>query len=187
MLRAISEASPLAAQRLVVVTGDGIPVNTVFRDAEFAWPGSSISMPIVMFTHNNPVGWDTPAQPAPPGYSLAPPNSTEEALHFRDLARIVAEASFLPSEGNAPGPLVNRADQLLARLHGRRPAFFDDNGERLGGTGEYVVVVMPRREAEPHDQPPQIAVWRREEDRRWTPVRTLNIDPRKFPQLVEAP
>ncbi len=165
-LRAVLEADPDAAKQLVVVTGDGIPVNAILRDGEFAWPVGALNVPLVLFTHNDPVQWD--AAPHPSGYTFAPPTGTEESTHFGEMGRVLAEAC-LP----LGGPTVRDADEFIARLHALSPAFFDPNGERLGGTGEHVVVVRPR------DHSPTgaatLSVSRRNGDGRWVTVRTVPV------------
>jgi hypothetical protein len=170
LLHAIIEAYPGARRRLVVVTGDGIPVNAMLRDGDFAWPMASLGIPVVFFTHANPVGWDNTAmgvreKPVPPGYSLLPPNSTEEAAHFEEMGRILAEVCF---PKNSPG-LITRGDELITNLHEMKPPFFDRQGERLGGHGEYVVVAMPRV----RETADAIAVWRRGDDGRWNLIDTV--------------
>ncbi len=172
LLRAIVERSRQISRRMVVVTGDGIPVNAILRDGEYAWPAGALPVPLVLFTHNNPIGWDAPAPGA--DATFLPPNSTEEAMHFGEMGRIVIGACF-PPEGEAQGMalsggLLTRSDDLIRRLHGARPAFFDANGERLGGTGEYVVVLIPRDTASQIQETAQLSVWRREPDRTWRSV-----------------
>jgi hypothetical protein len=163
------------------VTGDGIPVNAILRDGEFAWPVHALPVPLVLFTHHNPVGWDEPNQAPPPpdGYELARPTSTEDVLHFADLTRVLAEAAFPDGEAN----LVSRADALADRFRGRCPPLFDPNGDRLGGTGEYVVVLWPHLQegtAGPLTLPrASLEVWRRGEDRRWVFVRTVEVNQRR--------
>ena len=83
------------------MTGDGIGVNTFFRDRDFAWPVRSIPVPVVLFTHADPFAWDVPGGPAPPrDYLLSPPepggtrSSTEDIQHFTRLTRIVAAGLF---------------------------------------------------------------------------------------------
>jgi hypothetical protein len=157
LLQAVVEAYPAAADKLVAVTGDGIPVNAILRDGEFAWPVGALPVPLVLFTHHDPAAWDAPAaRPAPPpGYEFRRPNSTEEAMHFGELGKVLAEECF-------PGPAAPpaRGDDLIARLKARTPAVFDPNGERLGGTGEYVVLVRPRPD-------PLLTVWRNEDGKAW--------------------
>ena len=86
----------------------------------------------------------------PPGYELHPPNSTEDVLLFTELTRVIAEACYPPANAApavaAEGGLVARANDMAARLRDRSPPFFDTNGNRLGGAGEYVVVVWPQVE-----------------------------------------
>jgi len=191
-LRAVTAAAPNAAQRLVVVTGDGIPVNAVYRDAEFAWPTNGVGIPTVLFTHNNPFGWDRPGRTPPPvGYELHPPNSTEDALHFRDLGRIVVEACYPPAENagkyKLSGGLIARADDLQSRLKERTPAFFDNNGDRLGGTGEYVVVRGSGTERDAAERTQTLSAWRREPDGRWRFVRTVHLDSHSLGRVGDAP
>jgi len=164
-LRAVLDANPDAAGRLVVLTGDGISVNAVLRDAAFAWPTGPLNVPMVLFTHNDPVAWDT--APHPSGYTLSPPTSTEDATHFGEIGRVLIDACFPTG-----GPTVADADELIRRLNDRPRKFFDRNGERLGGHGEHVVVVRPR-----HHSPTGAAVievWRRDGGR-WVHVRTVPI------------
>lgn len=183
IMKAIAEAEPAVRNRLVAVTGDGIPVNAVYRDGEFAWPVHAIPVPLVLFTHHNPVGWDGPDQPTPPppGYELVPPNSTEDVLHFSELGRVVAEACF------PDGGLVARADDLAAKLHTRTPPLFDRNGNRLGGTGEYIVALWPQADDAGGRPQATMEVWRRSGDRRWQHVRTVAIDQRRLKAAVAQP
>lgn len=148
VLKTLTEGQPRLGRRLTALTGDGISVNSIYRDAEFAWPVRSLQIPLVMFTHNNPFGWDEPGGPTPPpGYELRPPTSTEDVLHSAELGRLVAEAAFPRPDDPLPvgvrGGLVTRADDLLTRLEKRTPPFFDKEGNRLGGSGEHVVVLRP--------------------------------------------
>jgi hypothetical protein len=187
LLRTLAESAPQIGRRLVAVTGDGIPVNAIYRDGDFAWPVHALPVPLVLFTHGNPVAWDTPGErPAPPpGYELRPPNSTEDVVLFAEMTRVMAEACFPPASAGpvaTEGGLVARANDLAARLRGRSPAFFDTNGNRLGGSGEYVVVVWPHVEegnAGPQARPlATMEVWRRGVGRRWEFVRAVPIDQR---------
>jgi hypothetical protein len=174
LLRTLADSAPLIGQRLVAVTGDGIPVNALYRDGEFAWPVNTLPVPLVLFTHSDPVGWDEPGATPPAGYELHPPTSTEDVLHFAEMMRIVAEGCY------PPGDVLTRADDLASRLHARHPAFFDPAGNRLGGTGEYVVALWPRSE-DGTSGPRAISqatleVWRRTDDQRWQKVRTVEVD-----------
>ena len=152
LLQAILDTDPTAAGRLVVVTGDGIPVNAVLRDGEFAWPVGAVPVPLVLFAHSNPVDWDdaAPARAPSAGYEFRRPNGTEEANHFGKMAQILAEECF-PADRATPAG----GGQLVKRLKSLSPAFFDRNGERIEGTGEHVVVVRP-------PPAPTLQVWKRD-------------------------
>lgn len=156
LLRAVVEADPVAAKKLVVVTGDGIPLNAVLRDGEFAWPVSALPVPLVFFAHNNPVAWDAAGSNPPAGYRFRPPTGTEEPMHFGELSNVLARACF--PDGH---PAASRGDELVTRLK-ERTDFFNPNGERNAQSGEHVVVVSP-------GERPTLAVWRRAKER-WDPV-----------------
>jgi hypothetical protein len=128
------------------MTGDGIGVNTFFRDREFAWPVRSLPIPVALFTHADPFAWDEPGGPTPPrDYGLTPPSpggvrsSTEDIQHFTRMARSIAMGSF--PEGR--DSIVDSAEFLSTNLKKLKPAFFDDDGNRHSGTGEHVVVLRP--------------------------------------------
>ncbi|MBA4187513.1 MAG: hypothetical protein C0467_05785 [Planctomycetaceae bacterium] len=146
-LRALVQGDPMIGRQLVAVTGDGMGVNTFFRDREFAWPVRSIAIPLVLFTHADPFGWDYAGKgmPPPPGYELLSPqsgkarSSTEDFRLYTRLTRVVATAVFPEGESN----LVGDPDAVTERLHSLHPAFFDKSGDRLSGSGEHIVVLRP--------------------------------------------
>jgi hypothetical protein len=146
-LRSLVQGNPTVGQQLVAVTGDGIGVNTFFRDREFAWPVRSLPIPVVLFLHADPFGWDKPgAGRAPPaGYELPEPapgavrSSVEDIQLFSRLARVVAAAAF--PDGTAE--IIRTPDALGERLRNLTPKFFDAAGNRKKETGEHVVVLRP--------------------------------------------
>jgi hypothetical protein len=148
-LRALVQGNPAIGKQLVAITGDGIGVNTFFRDRDFAWPVRSLPVPVVLFTHADPFAWDVAGGPAPPrDYAIAPPESgqtrstTEDIQHFTRMARIVASALF-------PDGSAEIARDPIAVIHKLRSRmFFDENGDRLSGSGEHVVVLRPTVGAE---------------------------------------
>lgn len=183
VLLALSERLPGAGRRLVAVTGDGLSVNTFYRDAEWAWPARSIPIPFVCFAHENPFGWDAPADPTPPaGYRLEPKTATEEVLLDNNLGRIVADAVFAGGTGNR---IAGRADEVADRLRTRPDKFFDDRGNRRGLNREHVVVVRPTvryGDTMPGIPKPDsvIEVYRREEDgRTWKRVGAVQVFPER--------
>lgn len=145
-LRALVQGNPTVGRQLVAVTGDGIGVNTFFRDRDFAWPVRSLPVPVVLFTHADPFAWDVPgSRPPPKDYDLSPPepggvrSSTEDIQHFTRMTRIVASGLF-PNGGNE---IARTPDALGWSLRTLKPEFFDGTGNRQSGTGEHVVVLRP--------------------------------------------
>src|SRR6185312_15962647 len=116
----------------------------------FAWPVKAIPVPLVLFTHADPFGWDRPGDlPAPGGCRHHPPDATEDDLHMGQVAEQLLAAAF------APGGLAADADVLRDRFRGlRRPhpeagrlrprhgpppddgPYFDPDGNRNSATGE---------------------------------------------------
>src|SRR5262245_31780251 len=119
LLGALAQGTPGSSRRLVAVTGDGIPVNALFRDGEFAWPVRSIPIPLVLFTHPDPFDWDEAGEQAPPGYELRPPpkpgdvkTSTEDIQLFTLITTVLTRGAF-PEGSNR---IVEGPDALLSRF-----------------------------------------------------------------------
>lgn len=180
VLGALAQGNPGAARRFVAVTGDGIPVNALFRDGEFAWPVKAIPIPLVLFTHTDPFDWDEPGAPAPPkGYELAPPtkpgdvkNSTEDIQLFSTMTRVLTRGAFPDGSGR----LTDGPDALAAGFRALAPTFFDPSGNRLTGSGEHVVVLRPAPRVEGVVTYPDatIEVWTRQNGE-WTKVRSRPV------------
>lgn len=135
VLRAVCSVLPLAGRSLVAVTGDSININNVFRDADIVWNSRAVPIPVVFFAHQNPIAWDADGQ-------LKPPNGTDDVLVYRDLMRVLLECVF--GRHDSQTRLLGSSDQLAARFRALSPPFFDASGDRLGGQGEFVVVVRPQ-------------------------------------------
>jgi hypothetical protein len=157
-LRALVQGNPDVGRQVVAVTGDGIAVNTFFRDRDFAWPVRSIRVPFVSFAHADPFAWDVPGRGTPPpGYELTPPrpgevrSTTEDLQHYHRLVRVVAAAAFPDSSA----AIASSSDALAKELHALEPAFFEgDSGDRRRETGEHVVVLRPTFPTERGNGPP---------------------------------
>jgi hypothetical protein len=192
VMLALAERVPQAGRRLVAVTGDGFSVNTFYRDAEWAWPARSIPIPLVLFAHDNPFGWDSPNDTRPPqGYRLQPKTTTEEVLLDSNLARMMVDAIF-PVTNSGERRIAARADEVAERLRMRPDKFFDDRGNRRGFSGEHVVVVRPAvryGDTMPGAPRPEstIEVFRRQEDgRSWSRVGAVQVFPdRSDGQMME--
>jgi hypothetical protein len=205
VLRAMCGAMPLVGRNVVAISGDSISLNNVYRDADITWNIRAIPVPLVFFAHQNPVAWDP--QPGPtlaaaagsptratsddPGV-LLPPTSTDDVLLHRDLVRLLVESAYGTDDG-APA-LVDSADILAERLRNRKPAFFDAAGDRRGGRGEYVAVLLPKiSDAGGGTQvrsSADLEVWTREEAgrllpaARWKLIKRLVIDHARRPDTA---
>ena len=171
VLRGLSTAIHKEVRNLVAVTGDSISFNVVYRDREIAWNIQEMPVPLVFFCHQNPAAW--PEQGAAPnGLSTKEPNATDDELLNADIVRVLAEAVF---GRGLPGPpqLLTDADTLKQRLHDR-PNFFDADGNRRGGTGEYVVCLRPHYDRARVLPSATLEVWTREG--RWRLVRELHVE-----------
>lgn len=149
-LRALLRAAPDDARRFVVVTGDAIDFNTVYRDRDLAWPVQDFPVPLVFFCHRNPVdavGFRPQVAPEPPDVSGPTSTGTHDLLLNRDVAAAVVEAI---AEGGTP-----LAEAL--RASGR----FTASGDPPGGSGEYVVCLRPVRAGERVLPQARLQVWRR--------------------------
>ncbi|MCS7021807.1 MAG: hypothetical protein NZU63_08280 [Gemmataceae bacterium] len=147
VLRALVQEQSEIGEQLVAVIGDGITVNTVFRDREVAWPIRTIPVPLVLFTHADPFAWDDPQTTValPRDYTLPAPaatevrTTTEDVEHFRWMSEVLVTAAY-----SAQSPaLVANPEQLHQALRSLEPAVFDAQGNRLGGRGEHIVVLRP--------------------------------------------
>ena len=173
-LRALIQGNPNIGRQLVAMTGDGIGVNTFFRDRDFAWPVRSLAIPLVLFTHADPFAWDEPGGPPPQEYALTPPapggvrSSTEDIQHFTRMARVIAAGAF-PDGTNE---VARTADTLGSTLRTLKPVFFDA-GNRQSGTGEHVVILRPRfinetQPSGPHTDAVLEVYVRQGANRKWT-------------------
>jgi hypothetical protein len=147
VLRAMTGAMPLVGRNVVAVSGDAISFNNVYRDADITWNIRAVPVPLVFFTHQNPVAWDVGADLVPlPGATgddpgvLLPPTATDDVLLHAELVRILVESTY----GTAGQAGAENADALADRLRGRRPEFFEPDGNRRGGRGEFVVALRPQ-------------------------------------------
>jgi hypothetical protein len=181
VLGALAQGTPGSSRRLVAVTGDGIPVNALFRDGEFAWPVRSIPIPLVLFTHTDPFDWDEVGDIVPPhGYELPPPSkpgdvksSTEDIQLFTIMTAVLTSGAF--PDGSSR--IVEGPDALVNRFRNSSPAFFDSFGDRLSGSGEHVVVLRPTPRIEGIVTYPDatLEVWTRKSGPQWNRIHSRAV------------
>jgi hypothetical protein len=162
LLTTLNSASPEIGRHVVALTGDSINMNNVYRDGPIMWNVRIVPIPLVFFAHQNPVAWDSPPEgDSASAIRLDPPNSTDEVLHFADIVRILTKAVFgsATSTAQRSGVILSRSDELADRFRSIDPPFFDEKGNRQGGTGEYIVYLRPRLADEPARPLAKLEVW----------------------------
>jgi hypothetical protein len=165
-LHGLARTAPVEARRFVVVTGDALSFNTVYRDRNDLWPIQDLPFDLVFFCHRSPVE-------GPVGFVEDSPSvvhddtqatghtprgtGTEDLLLYMDIVEALAQAV---NQGEA---MPASGDELGERLRGARwregrvafgeegTPLFDGDGNRTSGTGEHVVWLRPDIVDEPHD------------------------------------
>jgi hypothetical protein len=154
-LRGLERLAPVEARRFVVVTGDALSFNTVYRDRNDLWPIQDLPFDLVFFCHRNPVedsaGFlhedDQDAHAA--GWT-PPETGTEDLLLYVDIVEALVQAvnqcQTMPGTGDDLGRLLREARWLDGRVSvgGDGPRLFDDDGNRRSGTGEHIVWLRPQ-------------------------------------------
>jgi hypothetical protein len=120
---------------------------------------------MIFFTHHDPVRWDSPQtklnRPA-----LLPPTSTEDVMHFAEIVRVAAEATFKDTQ------VVSNSVELSKTLKSQFANFFSSGGNRRGGTGEFVLVFRPNM-----NSTAKLEIWKRAGGAAWAKIRVLTIPP----------
>jgi hypothetical protein len=154
-LRALARNAPEQTSRCVVVTGDAISFNTIYRDGAVTWPIQDLPYRLVFFCHRNPIDRAAGFRPfeevrdGSDGPGLTATTGTEDLLLFDDIVTALALCC------ERDGQRCRDAQQLAERFHelhvreGKlnfdptaRP-LFGDSGNRHSGTGEHVVYLAP--------------------------------------------
>jgi hypothetical protein len=182
-LRALIRIAPTEAGRFVVVSGDAIDFSTIYRDRRLAWHIQDLPITLLIFCHRNPAypgafQTDTNRQrgkvPDPTGKTST---STQDLLLYQDIVESLLLAAY-PDNG-----LVRDPDVLAAALREERwpdgRARFDDDGNQVGGSGEYVVSLEPVRHGDRVLPQALLRVWSRSPndvgDRGWVLERRMNV------------
>jgi hypothetical protein len=145
-LRALRKNAPVTARRFVVVTGDSMDFNKVYRDRNLTWPVLDLPLKLVFFCHRNPAdrraGFREEAEVD--GYNPnegSPTSGTEDLLLYIDIMETLVKAAY-PEDR-----LLESAAELADNLHRVRwkngRLLFNALGDRHGGTGEHVVYLRP--------------------------------------------
>ncbi len=112
----LCQQAPHLARNLVVVNGDAITFHNVFRDRDFAWNVLDLPVPVVFFSHRNPVdstariNWNFAWHRIEQKGRERSTSGTHEILLYRDIVEAMLYATF------ADGKLLDDADQVAERL-----------------------------------------------------------------------
>jgi hypothetical protein len=145
-LRTLCRTAPVETRNLVVVNGDAISFNNIYRDRDVAWNILDIPLPLVFFSHRDPIDAGAGFHP----HKAA--TATQDLLLFRDILEALVHAGY------DQGRLLASADDVRTRLQKLRwhqghvsdgasqrgLPFFDAEGNRAVGTGEHIVWLQPR-------------------------------------------
>ena len=192
-LHTLCARAPKEVRNMVVVNGDAISFNSVYRDRDIAWNVQDVPLPLVFFAHRNPI--DPAAGFGAKRQDMTDRSSTSDLLLFRDIFEALVLAAF---DG---GKLADNADVLRSRLRhacwkdGRvflgdgSPPLFDSAGDRTAMTGEHVVALSPHFEAARVLPEAELTIWQpREESWERIGALALTYDRRGQPESVhESP
>jgi hypothetical protein len=183
----IRRAAPPDLKNLVVLAGDSLSLNTVLRDRNIAWNIQDLPVPLVMFSHRNPVDAEVGFTEA----TTAGETGTEDLLLYRDILEAILLSAY---DGTT---LTASSDDLAENLHqlfwanGRvmratplgdqARLLFSADGNRQAGTGEHIIVLRPDPDERGLLAQASITVWRMERDG-WHKVRTLTVTYDSLPQ-----
>lgn len=178
-LRSLYRTDPIERNFWVVAVGDAIDWNTLYRDRRLTWSIEDVPFPLIAFMHRNPVEQHlSPTRRFVPdsNTSIAPnPTGTDDLLLYRDIGQSLFQGCF------QNGQLVNDPDQLQQQLleekdkQGQRS--FDEQGNRLGGGGEYITLLRPQYENLRVLPKSKIEVYERQAaGQQWKRIITLDAD-----------
>jgi hypothetical protein len=183
VLQALANRAPVDVRNLVVLSGDSITFNSVYRDRDVAWNIQDLPVPLIFFSHRNPINRAAGFRPHGDDRDPAAATGTQDLLLYRDIMEAVVQAAGLPGGtlGDADhlreGLRAMRWDGGRVILKGEGGPFFDPDGNRSNRTGEHVVWVNPRR-AEGRVLPEAIiSVWRLDPVRAGQPAWRLVGEP----------
>jgi hypothetical protein len=188
----LRRATPPDWKNLVVMTGDSLSFNTIFRDRDVAWNIQDMPVPLVMFSHRNPVAEEVGFKVLSDGSAARGSTGTEDLLLYRDILQALLLAAY---QGQRLTPssedLLSRFRDLrwekdrvrLPQSEGNDPAMvlFGPSGNRNDGTGEHIIVLRPDSDDRGIFAQATITVWHVQGDgdpgrfANWQPVRTLQV------------
>lgn len=167
----LRERSPLDARNLVILNGDAISFNSVYRDRDVVWNILNLPYSVVFFSHRNPIdrdaGFSTKIDLERPSnvFPQRTTTGTNDILLYRDVFEAFLYAAF--DQGDLLGDSLAVRQRLRAtawhypqgeraktdraricntRVHALEPEprrFFSISGNRRSYTGEHIVWIRP--------------------------------------------
>ncbi|MBY0228436.1 MAG: hypothetical protein K2W96_04060, partial [Gemmataceae bacterium] len=179
-LRDLARSAPLTARSFVVVAGDSIGFDTVFRDRMATWPVQELPFDLVFFCHRDPVSAEAGFDPRAKGGT----NGTEGVLLYQDIVESLALASRSSDDLKTGLEMLNYA--VGRATTGPGVPLFDKEPRRQGmrqeGTGEHAVRLRPEFDGERVLPRAALEVWVRSTEaeglrwRRAAPVLEVGYD-----------
>jgi hypothetical protein len=168
-LRDLAQRDPQLARRCVVVTGDALAFNTLYRDRETGWPIPELPYRLICFCHQNPIDASAGFREQPnvrPAYDSVDPrgvraSGTDDKLLYTDIVEQVTDAAL--RSGRSGRVNAEELRQRLAAAEVDGQALFDGDGNRRPGTSEHLVYLRPTlgaRDEQGHELPEALLeVW----------------------------
>jgi hypothetical protein len=150
-LRTLANQGPDLMSNLIVLSGDAITFNNVFRDRDTAWNIQDMPVPLIFFSHRDPINVAAGFRPEPGPQDPSAPTGTQDLLLYRDIAEALVQAVTRDRSGLASADQAVKALRQLrwrdggVHLYGSGIPFFNADGDRSDNTGEHVVWVQPER------------------------------------------
>jgi hypothetical protein len=201
LLRDLARSAPDAPRQFVVVMGDALGFNTIYRDRQVTWPIQDLPFRLVFFSHRNPIdvaaGFHLSRGDGTSGRTSAA--GTEDVLLYRDIVEAVALAFQRSGTGCTTAEEMARGLHAVHQVHDdlelptgerRGVALFAPDGQRGSGTGEHVIYLRPVRQGDRVLPSAVIEVWARQGDRSWLrvePSLTVSYDEFEVRDVIVTP
>jgi hypothetical protein len=171
-LRILCGMGPMEVRNVVVMSGDSISFNNIYRDRDLAWNILDMPVPLVFFCHRNPVNEAAGFGRMAEGENNVATTATNDLLLYADVVASLVQAA------RQDGRWLADADAVRERLRQARwskgrvynpafsakapagPSLFDAEGDRNSRTGEHVVWLRPAFSGDVTLPQATITVWR---------------------------
>jgi hypothetical protein len=155
-LRTVARRAPIDVRNLVVLCGDSITFNNVYRDRDVAWNIQDVPVSLVFFSHRNPVNAAAGFRLVPTAQDPSATTGTQDLLLYRDIGEALVQTAYRADA------FVTDGDDLLRRMGRlqwrkghvflaqppsgplpRERLLFDKRGDRHQRTGEHIIWLKP--------------------------------------------